>query len=191
MYLLRNVDRCFSRTVILNRFWTNNFSLHKDWFPTCVFMNNWNLVRKEPYSICVWYSRINYTDVTCQWSIVPFVRDLVVDGQSGFLGKGTGFYSMQNFESTPLETQINKNCWRQFQKVVKVIGKSRQLHRAGFQTLRTFGETLKSQILSFKNGFLCHLKACKWMRLNRQSESSIRIQIALLYCSQTCHICAI
>lgn len=108
MYLLRNVERCFSRTVILNKFWTNNFSLHKDWFPKCVFLNNWNLVRKEPYSICVWYSRINYTDVTCQWSIEPFVRDLVVDRQSGFLGNGTGFYSVQNFESTPLEIRINK-----------------------------------------------------------------------------------
>ena len=108
MYLLQNMETCCSRTVILNKFRTNNFSLHKQWFPTCVRLNNSNLVRKEPYSICVWYSRINYTDVTCQWSIEPFVRDTVGDRQSGFLGNGTEFYSMQNFESTPLEIRTNR-----------------------------------------------------------------------------------
>jgi hypothetical protein len=102
------MERCCSRTVILNKFWMNNFSLHKQWFPTSVRLNNWNLVRKEPYSICVWRSRINYTDVTCQWSIEPFVRDFVVDRQPGFLGNGTEFYSVQNFESTPLEIRTNK-----------------------------------------------------------------------------------
>lgn len=56
----------------------------------------------------MWHSRINYTDVTCQWSTEPFVRDFVVDRQSGFLGNGTEFYSMQNFESTPLEIRTNK-----------------------------------------------------------------------------------
>jgi hypothetical protein len=43
----------------------------------------------KSHILYVLYSRVNYTDVTCQWSIGPFVRDFVVDRQSGFLGNGT------------------------------------------------------------------------------------------------------